>query len=68
MSFGKKANEIIKKYLNAGEYKGKAGAYGIQGYGENLVDKYVGCYNNVNGRPINKLNQVLKDKFNIELL
>ncbi|MDD2493746.1 MAG: Maf family protein [Tissierellia bacterium] len=60
-------NEIIN-YLNVGEYKDKAGAYGIQGYGELLVKKINGCYNNVKGLPLSKLNFLLKKHFSINLL
>lgn len=60
-------NDIIN-YLNIGEYKDKAGAYGIQGYGELLVNKINGCYNNVKGLPLSKLNFLLKKHFSINLL
>lgn len=55
--------ETIKNYLSIGEYIDKAGSYGIQGYGEILVKKIDGCYNNVKGLPISKLNNILKKYF-----
>ena len=61
-------DEQIIKYLNTGEYKDKAGSYGIQGYGELLVKKINGCYNNVKGLPLSKLNYLLKVHFSLELL
>jgi len=61
-------DEQIIKYLNTGEYKDKAGSYGIQGYGELLVKKINGCYNNVKGLPLSKLNYLLKVHFPLELL
>ncbi len=60
-------NEIIK-YLNLKEYIDKAGSYGIQGYGELLIKKIDGCYNNVKGLPLSKLNYLLKKHFSLELL
>ncbi|MBP1924945.1 septum formation protein [Sedimentibacter acidaminivorans] len=60
-------NEILK-YLDLGEYIDKAGSYGIQGYGELLVKKIDGCYNNVKGLPLSKLNYLLKKHFSLELL
>lgn len=62
------SDEQIIKYLNTGEYKDKAGSYGIQGYGELLVKKINGCYNNVKGLPLSKLNYLLKTHFSLELL
>lgn len=61
-------DDDIIKYLNTGEYRDKAGGYGIQGYGELLVERIDGCYNNVKGLPLNKLNNLLKKHFSTSLL
>lgn len=61
-------DEKIQRYLNTGEYKDKAGAYGIQGYGEILVEKIEGCYSNVVGLPMPKLEMLLEKYFGISLL
>lgn len=53
------SDEQIEKYLNTSEYKDKAGAYGIQGYGGVFVPKIHGCYYNVVGLPLNKLREML---------
>ena len=37
----------------------KAGAYGIQGQGGKLVDRYEGSFQNIVGLPIEKLKEVL---------
>lgn len=61
-------NDFIKRYLKTNEYIDKAGAYGIQGYGELLVKEIHGCYNNVKGLPITKLNTLLTKHFSQNLL
>ncbi len=42
----------IDWYLSTGEYRDKAGAYAVQGYGSLLVDRLQGCYFNVVGFPV----------------
>jgi septum formation protein len=50
--FRRLANAEIEWYLRTGEYRDKAGAYGIQGYGSLLIDRLEGCYFNVVGFPV----------------
>ncbi|MCB0378465.1 MAG: septum formation protein Maf [Bdellovibrionales bacterium] len=50
--------EIIE-YVESGEPMDKAGAYGIQGQGGKLVDRYEGSFQNIVGLPIEKLKEVL---------
>lgn len=68
VEFNELSDEFIRKYLETGEYKDKAGAYGIQGYGELLVKGINGCYNNVKGLPLTKLNNLLTKHFSHNLL
>ena len=68
VTFNCLTDEIIKKYLKTNEYKDKAGAYGIQGYGELLVKEIHGCYNNVKGLPVTKLNNLMTKHFSQSLL
>ena len=51
----------IRNYINSGEPMDKAGAYGIQGLGGAFVEGIKGCYYNVMGLPLNKLNKALEN-------
>ena len=68
VEFNNFTDDFIKKYLKTNEYADKAGAYGIQGYGELLVKEIHGCYNNVKGLPLTKLNNLLTKHFSQTLL
>lgn len=66
--FRELTDDKIERYLNTEEYIDKAGAYGIQGYGEVLVESINGSFSNVVGLPISKLDEMLEDKFDLKLL
>ncbi|WP_312699518.1 Maf family protein [Sedimentibacter sp.] len=68
VEFNELSDDLIKSYLKTGEYADKAGGYGIQGYGELLVKRIDGCYNNVKGLPLTKLNNLLTKHFSHKLL
>lgn len=61
-------SDKIERYLRTEEYIDKAGAYGIQGYGEVLVESIQGSYSNVVGLPISKIDELLEKNFNFKLL
>ena len=60
VTFYELADEQIAHYVASGEPMGKAGAYGIQGYGSLLVEGICGDYFNVMGLPVAALNRRLK--------
>lgn len=62
------SDEQIMRYISTKEPMDKAGAYGIQGYGQILVERIDGCYSNVVGLPLGKLDCLLNKFFNIKIL
>jgi septum formation protein len=42
----------IEWYLKTGEYRDKAGAYGVQGFASLFIDRIEGCYFNIVGFPV----------------
>ncbi len=59
--FRKLSDDKIIRYLDTGEYQGKAGAYAIQGTGALLVERINGCYSNVVGLPLSLLDKLLEE-------
>lgn len=59
VKFSELSDTDIKKYIKSGEPMDKAGAYGIQGLAGVFVEEIHGCYYNVVGLPLNKLNKML---------
>lgn len=58
--FSKLTDEQINSYIETGDPFDKAGAYGIQGKAGVFIKKIDGCYYNVVGLPLNKLNEMLE--------
>jgi septum formation protein len=61
VKFSALSDKEIIQYIKTKEPMDKAGAYGIQGYGGIFVEEIHGCYYNVMGLPLNKLNFMLKE-------
>jgi septum formation protein len=66
--FNKLSDTEIDSYIDSREYLDKAGSYAIQGKGAMLVSRINGCYFNIVGLPISKINQSLNLYFNYNLL
>lgn len=60
IKFCRLAKEVVEWYISTGEWKGRAGAYAIQGKGAALVEKVEGCFTNVIGISIPSLLDLLK--------
>lgn len=61
VKFSELSHEDIVNYINSKEPLDKAGSYGIQGLGALFVEKINGCYYNVVGLPLNRLNKMIKE-------
>ncbi len=67
VKFKQLSKSEIQNYIATGEPMDKAGSYGIQGLGALLVEKIEGCYYNIVGLPLFKLNYMLYG-FNAQIL
>jgi septum formation protein len=54
------SDEEIDFYASHGEWRGKAGGYALQGYGEVYVRHIAGSYSNVVGLPVGETRLMLK--------
>ena len=50
----------IEKYIQSGEWKGKAGSYAVQGYASSFIHFISGSYTSAIGLPIEKVYYLLK--------
>lgn len=58
--FRKVGEEELEKYLDSGQWKGKAGSYAVQGRAKGFVERMEGDITNVVGIPIETLKKILK--------
>jgi len=63
VSFRPLAARDVETYVASGEWKGRAGAYAIQGLGASLVERIEGDYLNVVGLPVALLVRLLAERF-----
>ncbi|MEQ1953950.1 Maf-like protein [Mesorhizobium sp. CN2-181] len=64
--FKRLSREELESYLASGEWRGKAGAYAVQGLAGSFVVKMVGSYTNVVGLPLYETVGLLTaDGFNV---
>jgi septum formation protein len=59
--FRKLSPQDIQWYLKTGEYRDKAGAYGVQGYASLFIDRIEGCYFNIVGFPIAEFQNLCRE-------
>jgi nucleoside triphosphate pyrophosphatase len=53
----------IKRYLDSGEWRDRAGAYAIQGLGSILIERVDGDFSNVVGLPLRLVGELLGEPF-----
>ncbi|HKW64874.1 MAG TPA: Maf family protein [Candidatus Acidoferrum sp.] len=61
VTFAAFSDEEITRYLATGEPHDKAGAYAIQGYAARYIPRIEGCYFNVVGLPLARLQRALTE-------
>jgi len=61
VEFAPLSDEEITRYLSTGEPHDKAGAYAIQGYAGRYIPRIAGCYFNVVGLPLDRLQHALSE-------
>ena len=61
--FGRLDDELLRWYLDAGEWEGRAGGYAIQGRGAALVESIEGDFWNVVGLPVPDLLELAPELF-----
>ena len=60
VTFRELSDDTIDAYVESGDADDKAGAYGIQSGGEQLVESIRGCYYNVIGLPLKLVSHMLE--------
>ena len=60
VTFATLSEADIKRYIDSGESKDKAGAYAIQGLAAKFIAKIAGSYSGVMGLPLHETSQLLR--------
>lgn len=68
VTFDKMDDETIERYLRAAQPYDKAGAYAIQGLASAYISGIRGCYFNVVGLPVHRMNTLYRQIFGENLL
>jgi septum formation protein len=58
------SDQELDEYLSSGEWRGKAGAYGIQDIGDRFIERINGSFSNVVGLPMELVTDLL-ERFDI---
>ena len=61
VKFANVSDEVLKSYIETGDPMDKAGGYGIQGIGGNLIEGIQGDYFNVMGFPVHRFSVKLTE-------
>ena len=65
VTFATLSESDIRNYLDTKEPFDKAGAYGVQGYGSQFIQKINGCYFNVMGFPVRLFHDMIDEMFGV---
>lgn len=65
VTFATLSDQDISAYLDTKEPFDKAGAYGVQGYGSQFIEKINGCYFNVMGFPVRLFHDMINEMFGV---
>ncbi|MGH2990817.1 MAG: Maf family protein [Solirubrobacterales bacterium] len=63
VTFRELDSETLRLYLASGEWRGRAGAYAIQGLGSILIERLEGDFSNVVGLPVPVLRELAPELF-----
>jgi septum formation protein len=61
VTFADMSDDAINHYLASGNYKDKAGSYGIQSFIGQFISRIDGCFYSVMGLPLNTVRELLHD-------
>ncbi len=67
VTFMKLSDDEIQKYIDTGEWEGRAGAYSIKDKASIFIKSINGSPSNVVGLPMHKIFNILKYEFNLNL-